>query len=205
MGAGKIISCEVNHLRIFPSRKAAISLIVIWVMLVLSGCSTLEVSLEKTPTANTSAVSTLAALMVEGTQNAALATQVSLQPTPPPLVGTAAGRICYPSEHIPPMLAYFKNVNSSHLDKLQIMANQNSYQISLPPGEYVAYAWAPSYQVGGMYSKAVPCGLADTCTDRSPQLFSVVAGQTTRGIDLCDWVIPTEQLPIPAGSELPGP
>jgi hypothetical protein len=205
MRAGKIISCEGYHLRIFSGRKAAISLLALWVMLFLSGCSTLQVSLDKTPTANTSAVSTLAALMVEGTQTAALATQISLPPTPLPLSGTAAGRICYPSEHIPPMLAFFKEVNSSHLDKLQIMANQTSYQISLPPGEYVAYAWAPSYQVGGMYSKAVPCGLTDTCTDRSPQIFSVVAGQTTRGIDLCDWIIPINQLPIPAGSELPGP
>ena len=205
MKAVKMIDSDLSYLRCFPNRKIIVSLLSIWILLILAGCTTLEVSFEKTPTANQSAISTLAALMVEGTQNAALATQISLQPTPLPPTGIVSGQICYPSEHIPSMLVYFKDVNSGHLEKLQIMANQTSYQISLQPGQYVAYAWAPSYQVGGMYSKAVTCGLTVNCTDRSPQTFSVMSGQTIRGIDLCDWVIPIDQLPIPPGSELPGP
>jgi hypothetical protein len=173
--------------------------------LTLAGCSTLEIRIEKTPTPNQSAVATLAALMIEGTRNAALITQIALQPTASPAPGIASGRVCYPSEHIPAMVAFFKDISTENLDELQIMSNQTSYQVELLPGQYVAYAWAASYQVAGMYSKAVPCGLTASCNDHSPQVFTVQPGQATTGIDLCDWVIPVEQLPIPPGSELPTP
>jgi hypothetical protein len=205
MKTGMAIDCKGNYLRLLPKRKNLLSLLFLWGLLILAGCTTLEVRIEKTPTANQSTISTLAALMVEGTQNATLATQISLQPTPLPLSGIVSGQICYPSEHIPAMLAYFKDIQNNHLDQIQIMANQTTYQISLPPGEYVAYAWSPGYQVGGMYSKAVLCGLAEICTDHSPEAFSVVSGQITQAIDLCDWVIPPDQLPVPPGSQLPGP
>lgn len=187
---------------LFNVRKISLLPFSFLIILALVSCNTLEVSIEKTPTPDKSAISTLVALMIEATQDAALATQVALEPPDP---GIVTGRICYPSEHIPAMLAYFKEIDSGRLDKFQIMANQASYQVNLPPGQYVAFAWATSYQVGGMYSKAVPCGLTTSCTDRSPQTFTVQSGQTTSGIDLCDWVIPVDQLPIPPGSELPGP
>jgi hypothetical protein len=201
----KVERGEVNKRWLLQVRKYNFSMLFICALLILSGCGTLEISLEKTPTSNQAAISTLAALMYESTQNATLATQIALQPTPPPMAGTVTGRICYPSEHIPSMYAYFKNIANDHLDKLQIRANQTSYQVDLQPGQYVAYAWATSYQVGGMYSKAVACGLTADCTDRTPQTFTVYSGQITSGIDLCDWVIPIDQLPIPPGSELPGP
>lgn len=171
----------------------------------LAGCHVLEVTLDKTPTADQNAISTLAALMVEGTQQALLATQIASLPTPLPPPGLVTGRICYPGDYIPSLVAYFKEVNSDQLQKLQLTANKTSYQVKLQPGEYVAYAWATSFQEGGMYTKAVLCGLTSECTDRSPQPFIVSAGRTTPGIDLCDWAIPIDQLPIPPGSELPGP
>ncbi len=185
-------------------RTAGLALFLL-ILVGLVGCNTLQVSIEKSPTPDHSAMSTLVSLMVEATQNSELATQVAQTPTPLPGAGTVTGRVCYPSEHIPSMVAYFVNTTSQHLNKLAISANQATYQVNLAPGQYVAFAWAASYQVGGMYSKAVPCGLAKTCTDRSPQPFAVQYGQTTSGIDLCDWVIPVEQLPLPPGFELPGP
>ena len=174
-------------------------------LLTLAGCHTLEVRIEKTPTPNQSAVATLSALMIEGTRNAALIAQIALQPTATPAPGRVIGRVCYPGERIPAMLAFFKDTSTEYLDRLQIIPNQISYQVELQPGQYVAYAWAISYQVGGMYSKAVPCGLTASCSDHSPQVFTVKSGQTTTGIDLCDWIIPASQLPIPPGSELPTP
>lgn len=173
-------------------------------LLLLAGCQALQVRFERTPTPDRPAISTLAALMVEGTQQALIATQIASLPTPPPPSGLVTGRICYPSRATPALVAFFKDVNSNRLDKFQINANKSSYQVSLQPGEYVAYAWATSFQVGGMYTKAVLCGLTSECTDRSPLPFVVSSGKTTRGIDLCDWNIPIDQLPIPQGSELPG-
>jgi hypothetical protein len=174
-------------------------------LLTLAGCHTLEVRIEKTPTPNQSAVATLVSLMIEATRNAAVISQIERQPTALPAPGKVTGGVCYPSEHIPAMIAFFKDNTTEHLDKLQIRPNQISYQIELAPGQYVAYAWATSYQVGGMYSKAVTCGLTASCNDHSPQVFSVESGQTTTGIDLCDWIIPIDKLPIPPGSELPAP
>jgi hypothetical protein len=201
----RIKRSKASHPGLFTISKIGLLLFSFLILAALAGCSTLEVRIEKTPTPDKSAISTLVALMVEATRESELATQVALEPTAEPGAGTITGRICYPSEHIPAMLAYFKEIDSGRLDKFQIMANQATYQVNLPPGQYVAYAWATSYQVGGMYSKAVPCGLTVSCTDRSPQTFTVQSGQTTSGIDLCDWVIPVDQLPIPPGSELPGP
>jgi hypothetical protein len=205
MKTGCTSKYKIPHTGAQIIRIALIFTFLLWSAWLSTGCSTLEIYIEKTPTTNQSAVSTLAALMVEGTQEARLATQIASAPTPQPEASLVTGRVCYPSEHIPAMLAFFKNTTNDHLDKLQIRANQSSYEISLPPGEYVAYAWVTSYQVGGMYSKAVPCGLTEECTDHSPQPITVLPGQTTSGIDLCDWVIPIENLPLPPGSELPLP
>ncbi len=198
-GEGGATSSIKSLMSVFAPLLAFISL------LGLTACTTLEVGVAYAPTQDRSVVSTLASLMVEGTQEAAMATQIALQPTPLPAPGLVSGRVCYPSEHTPSMIAYFRSTTSEWQSKLQIMASQATYQVTLPPGEYLAYAWATSYQVGGMYTKAVTCGLTEGCDDHSPQPFTVLSGQTTSGIDLCDWVIPVDQLPIPSGTELPGP
>lgn len=200
-----LIITETRHLWKFIIHRWFTLTFAILNLWTLAGCRTLDVRIEKTPTPNQSAVATLVSLMVEATRNSAYVTQIALQPTAAPAPGTVSGRVCYPSENIPAMIAYFKDTSTEHLDKLRISTNQTTYQVELQPGQYVAYAWATSYQVGGMYSKAVPCGLDASCNDHSPQVFTVLSGQTTPGIDLCDWVIPVEKLPIPPGSELPTP
>ncbi|MGD8813707.1 MAG: hypothetical protein PVI78_04445 [Anaerolineales bacterium] len=101
--------------------------------------------------------------------------------------GLATGKLCYPSEYIPAMTAYFKEVNTGVVSSLPIAENQLTYQISLPPGTYHAYAWLLDNSLGGSYSYAVPCGLDVSCTNHNLLPFSVFVGTTTTGIDICDW------------------
>ncbi len=101
--------------------------------------------------------------------------------------GYVSGKVCYPSQYIPEMTAYFENIDNGQYTKLSIALNQNTYGVSLPPGTYTAFAWLPDFSLGGSYSKAVPCGLSTSCSDHSPIKFQVKAGTSTTGIDICDW------------------
>lgn len=182
-----------------------------------SSCGTLEVDFERTPTEDRSVIATLSYLMFEGTRNAVLVTekkaterayseQVRKQfstPTPNLGMGTVNGNLCYPSEGIPAMTAYFREITTNQVTEIPIVDNQATYSIQLTPGTYYAFAWMPVYQVGGMYTKAVPCGLAIACTDHDPIAFELSAGETVAGIDICDWVIPLDKLPVPPGYQLP--
>ena len=68
------------------------------------------------------------------------------------------------------------------------------------PGTYTVYAWLDDGELGGSYSKAVPCGLSVDCTDHSLIPVTVNAGQDVTGIDACDWYGPP---PLPRPSEYP--
>jgi hypothetical protein len=170
----------------------------------IAGCSTLEAGVEQPAMLNLSDVGTLAAFMYQGTSLAMRATQRSLEQTPIPPAGTVKGKICYPSGHIPPMTVYFRNLSNDFQSELQIHEFQITYTVELTPGDYYAYAWVRNYQLGGLYSAAVLCGLSDACNDHRPLNFKIIDGQITSQIDLCDWVIPADQLPVPPGYKLPG-
>ena len=101
--------------------------------------------------------------------------------------GYVNGKICYPSQYIPEMTAYFENTATGKYSTLSIALNQNTYGIFLPPGSYKAYAWLPDFSLGGTYSKAVPCGLTTNCTDHSLIEFQVKFGTNINGVDICDW------------------
>jgi hypothetical protein len=181
----------------------ALSLLISTLVLVSAACATLQMGFEKTPEPDYAAVGTLASLMVTGTHSAQLLTQLAVPMTPIPTTGLVSGRICYPSERIPAMSLYFSQPENDNLTELVVRENQDSYQISLDPGSYFVFAWVESYQVGGMYTQAVQCGMGDDCTDHSPLPISVFAGEQLAGIDVCDWVHPEESLPLPPGLYLP--
>lgn len=103
------------------------------------------------------------------------------------LTGTVAGKVCYPSELIPAMDAYFRNSNTGKLTALAIAENQFTYSLELPAGTYEAFAYLQSGEPGGTYSQAVLCGLTVECVDHSLVAFEVKPGETTPNIDLCDW------------------
>jgi hypothetical protein len=158
---------------------------------------TFDIRIEKTPTPNQAAVATLADLMLRGTVNSQIATRMANPSTPTPQFATVNGKICYPGDKIPPMTAYFQNTITGRKIEIPIRAGQDSYEIQLPSGKYYAWAWAPQYQIGGMYSKAVACGLKEGCVDHTPLLFDVQSGIGIRGVDICDWgfPLPTESTP----------
>lgn len=172
------------------------------ILLLISACGTLEVGIYRTPTPDTASIATLAAMMYEGTRLSLKATEINIPSTPTPSNGYASGKICYTSNRIPPMTAYFRNITTENLTQLSIGNNQNAYRVELPPGKYYAYAWVEDYQIGVLYSQAVACGLKEICTDHSPLAFEVKTGNENPKIDLCDWGIPVSQLPVPPGTKL---
>jgi hypothetical protein len=156
----------------------------------------IDVRVERPTEPDRQAISTLSSLFLSITKNSIKATQRATTVTSTPNLGTITGNICYPGDRIPAMTAYFRNTSTDQLFEFQISENQSSYSIQLPPGSYYAYAWVPLYQVGGLYSRAVLCGLDDSCEDHNPQPFDVLAGSSVEGIHICDWVIPPDELPF---------
>ena len=64
-------------------------------------------------------------------------------PTPAQLTGTGTvmGKICFPSENIPPMTVYFQNQATGVVEQLLIAENQLSYTQELESGDYIAFAY----------------------------------------------------------------
>lgn len=91
--------------------------------------------------------------------------------------GEVSGSICYLSEFNPPMTLYFELKGSNETIQFSIPANTPSYEVLLPNGTYYAYAWAPNYNLEGAY----------VSPERLMKSFVVQGGQTTAGINICDW------------------
>ncbi len=180
-------------------RVLALSIGVLFILLVSCfalSSGTFDVSIEGAPTIDQAAVATLAYLELSGTQYALRASEIASSPVPTSSLATIQGRICYPRDRNPAMILYFYNTITTEQLKFDILESQDSYSIQLPPGKYYAWTYAPQYQIGGIYSKFVVCGMEESCTDHRPLLFDVQAGKTVTGIDICDWAIPlpTEQI-----------
>jgi hypothetical protein len=180
--------------------------LIIGILAVLAAaCTTLEIRFESAPTPDFDAISSLANLMIEGTQYAQILSEYEKTPAPAlpdPVYGKISGKVCYPGSTTPPLMVYFRNETHDDLFELKIEEYQNNYSVELLPGNYYIYAWAPQYLVGGIYSQKVLCG--DACDDHSPILITLSAGSELDNIDLCDWGLPPESLPIPPGALLPG-
>lgn len=103
--------------------------------------------------------------------------------------GAVKGKLCYPSEGIPPLEVYLKDKNSKEFEYQLTQLNQQTFEFTdVVPGTYTAYAYTlDSQDFGGGYTPAVACGLSVDCTDHSLIEFDVVAYQTVMGIDICDW------------------
>jgi hypothetical protein len=121
--------------------------------------------------------------------------------SPTPLPFNVQGQVCYPSENIPPMTLFFEETNTSTLVELPTTENQTEYQVKLDPGLYIAYAWLLDFSRGGMYSRAVLCGLGTECTDHTVLPFTVNELELTEGIDICDWFAGPYNVPYPPGRE----
>ena len=103
--------------------------------------------------------------------------------------GRIEGLLHYPSEGIPPLVVYARNVTTSETLQVATGENQQTFIIEdVPAGVYHVFAWvADGNGLGGAYTQAVPCGLSVDCTDHSLIQVPVAAGQTATGIDIGDW------------------
>jgi hypothetical protein len=126
------------------------------------------------------------------------------EPTDANFPGKVKGKICYPSEWIPPMILYFQSTSNEVVVSQLIEENQNTYTIDLEPGTYVAYAWLQDgYTLAGSYSELVTCGLTVECLDHSLIPITVEAGETINDVDICDWYGGPGSVPLPPGVNTP--
>jgi hypothetical protein len=91
--------------------------------------------------------------------------------------GTVTGSFYYPSEFNPPLTLYFENASTGETIQFFIPERNFNYSVLLPNGTYYAYAWAPGYNLQGVYVNS----------SLTMKTFIVTGGQTTSGIDLTDW------------------
>lgn len=113
--------------------------------------------------------------------------------------GTVKGTVCYPSDYIPAMKVYLKNKETGKIFTLDIKENQKPFKFrKIPEGNYIAFAYTiqkvsldnnnKSTIASGGYTYAVPCGLNIDCNDHSLLIFKVKNGNTTKNIQICDWL-----------------
>ncbi|HSJ53299.1 MAG TPA: hypothetical protein VLC52_06080 [Anaerolineae bacterium] len=112
----------------------------------------------------------------------------------PAAAGTITGRLCYPSDYIPAMTIYARNVDSQETASVTTVQNATSYELQVPAGTYVVFAWTAEGS-GGTYSQFVACGLNVECTDHSLIPVAVAPGQVTTGADVCDFY--GGEVPVP--------
>jgi len=113
--------------------------------------------------------------------------------------GIVSGKLCFPGGMIPPLTLYIENLVNGELTEIKTDVNQGNYQLDLPAGSYQAYAWTDNFYLGGSYSI---CGVS-TCSDHALKPFEIVSGETTSGIDICDWYGGPGSVPYPP-SYIPG-
>jgi hypothetical protein len=118
-------------------------------------------------------------------------------PTLPPF--NVSGKICFPDGSVPAMTVFFEETETETLIELAIAEGQTFYEIALDSGVYIAYAWLSDFSRGGLYSRAVTCGLVPNCTDHSLQAFTVDRARILPDINLCDWHPGPFNVPYPPG------
>lgn len=106
-------------------------------------------------------------------------------------VGGIAGRLSYPSDHIPRLRIIAFNIVTGEYYWQNTIVNQTYYRFSdLPVATYHVLAYLienPSDTLRAAYSQAVPCGLTAACSDHSLINVTVVAGQVFQNADVTDW------------------
>jgi hypothetical protein len=102
-------------------------------------------------------------------------------------VAVIRGKLCYPSEYIPAMTLYARDVSTGETVTLEVPQNTRQYELQVP-GEatYQVFAWTAD-GLGGSYSRFVTCGMSVECTYHSLIPVAVGAGQAASGIDICDF------------------
>jgi len=66
--------------------------------------------------------------------------------------GSVTGRVCFPGERVPPMTIFLQRTDSDGIVEIPVSWDQTVYEVSLEPGEYMAYAWTGNFELGGAYT-----------------------------------------------------
>jgi hypothetical protein len=102
-------------------------------------------------------------------------------------VGVIRGKLCYPSEYIPAMTLYARDVTTGETVTLDVPENTPQYELQVPgEASYQVFAWTVD-GLGGSYSRFVTCGMSVDCTDHSLIPVPVGAAQVINRIDVCDF------------------
>jgi len=152
---------------------------------------------------DTSAADAAVATLVAAAMQTNEAANPPVLETAGPALGYVEGKMCYPSSFIPEMTLYLESADTAEVIEVPIALNQQDFSAELEAGSYTAYAWLQDLSFGGSYSQAVGCGLSVECTDHSLVVFDVTAGQTTSGIEVCDWYGQPGDVPYPPGVQPP--
>ena len=120
------------------------------------------------------------------------APDVTARPLPRPsqATGRIAGQRLYPSEQLPSDFTTCA-INLASGQATCLGGNQQTYELSLPSGQYQVYAVVPSLNptYKAYYSRFIACGLRVDCTDHTPIVVTVPAGGTVGGIDVGDFYL----------------
>ena len=111
--------------------------------------------------------------------------------------GQVWGKVCYPEETVSEMTIYFLEINTQNLIEVSLAETQNSYEIELLAGVYVAFARLANNDIGGGYTQFVRCSETIlSCTDHSLVPFLVQENHVYTDADICDWDTDQTEFPI---------
>jgi hypothetical protein len=139
--------------------------------------------------------------------------------------GAITGRFGYPSDYIPPVTVYAISTTDARVWYSEDFAGLgNPPRPTLPPGQSNAtYTitgvapgtyWVVAYRNDGLlpdpgyYSRSAICWRttpSGPCPDATLVLVTVIAGQTTSGIDVISWGPPSPGPPLPTFPPRPTP
>jgi len=116
--------------------------------------------------------------------------------TPASATGTIRGHLIYPSEVlVAQRIIAFDTVTMDKVAEVSTVQDQNTYELSVPAGDYFVVAYTLDGKLAGGYSQAVPCGLSASCTDHSLIAVQVESGAVVENIDPQDWYAPADAFP----------
>ncbi len=118
-----------------------------------------------------------------------------------PADGKITGKLCYPSNMLPPGEIAVKNLDTNTVTEIPYGGTESTYTVDVAPGKYVLRYQANTGEtdeyMSGYYTVCGKDGSYETCSaDGSHDLIevNVASGETVTGIDLCDFYYePTEE------------
>jgi hypothetical protein len=108
------------------------------------------------------------------------------------------GAIGFPSEYVPAMQVYAREVDTLRLASLATRQDQTHFRFELPAGRYVFFAipdepGAPEiYGAHTFYSDCLLRGPKNVCGDHTLAVVAVSSGKRAINVKLDDWFLPDE-------------